>query len=69
MDPQELEKLLKTMPENGSVPVDRLPDPDKKPEAETLDEDEKAIAVKMGVSPDEFLKAKHEIDRKEEVNE
>ena len=60
LDLATLNDLVKAKPENAAVPGAPLPEPDKKKEAAALTAEEKKIALSMGLTEDEFAKAKKE---------
>ena len=60
LDLATLNDLVKAKPENAAVPGAPLPEPDKKKEAAALTDEEKKIALTMGLTEEEFAKAKKE---------
>lgn len=60
LDLATLNDLVKAKPENAAVPGAPLPEPDKKKEAAALTDEEKKIALSMGLTEEEFAKAKKE---------
>lgn len=60
LDLATLNDLVKAKPENAAVPGAPLPEPDKKKEAAALTDEEKKIALTMGLTEEEFANAKKE---------
>ena len=60
LDLATLNDLVKAKPENAAVPGAPLPEPDKKKEAAALTDEEKKIALSMGLTEEEFANAKKE---------
>ena len=60
LDLATLNDLVKAKPENAAVPGAPLPEPDKKKEAAVLTDEEKKIALTMGLTEEEFANAKKE---------
>ena len=60
LDLATLNDLVKAKPENAAVPGAPLLEPDQKKEAAALTAEEKKIALSMGLSEEEFAKAKKE---------
>ncbi len=60
LDLATLNDLVKVKPENAAVPGAPLPEPDKKKEAAALTDEEKKIALTMGLTEEEFANAKKE---------
>ena len=60
LDLATLNDLVKAKPQNAAVPGAPLPEPDKKKEAAALTDEEKKIALSMGLTEEEFANAKKE---------